>query len=74
MEMAATLDFWALTKVHNFKGSDNLHTHRRHMSEETYTTVFSSVEYHIFNHFLCEKHHTNLTTFQVFEEGGIFMF
>ena len=32
-----------------------LHTHRRHMNEEMYTSVFSFIEYYLFNHFLCEK-------------------
>ena len=53
-------DFRALTKVHRiqnrfFKCSEKLHTHRRHINKETYRSVFSFVEYYIFNHFLFEK-------------------
>ena len=43
--------------IYNFKtASKMLHTHRRHINEETYWSVFSFVEYFIFNHFVCEKH------------------
>ena len=60
MEMAAIFDFRALTKVHItskpfFKCSDKLHTHRIHINEETYRSVFSFVEYYIFNNFLFKK-------------------
>ena len=33
--------------------------------------VFSFVVYYIFNHFLCEKHTTNFTTFQILGGGNI---
>ena len=47
-------------------------THIEDINEETYRSVFSFVEYYIFNHFLCEKH-TNLTTFQIFWGHKIFI-
>ena len=63
MEMVAIYDFRALAKVRinlktakYFKCSEKLNTHRRHINEETYTNVFSVVEYYISNNFVCEKH------------------
>ena len=78
MKIAAIFDFRALTKARMtlkryFKCSEKLHTHRRHIYEETYyTSVFSFVEYYIFNQFLCKKTSKKLTTFQIFL-GKIFI-
>ena len=70
MEMVAIFDFRALTKVHIylqnrfFKCSENVHTHRRHINEETYRSVFTFVEYYIFNLFFWKNTHKKLT-FQI---------
>ena len=59
MEIASIFDFRALTKVRrpitlqpDFKWCEKLHTHKIHINEDTYyTSVFSCVEYYIFNQF-----------------------
>ena len=80
MEMVAIFDFRALSKVHtgvyNFKPvlqSEKLHIHRRHINKHTYMSVFSFVEYYMFNS-LCEKHQRQHFRFVWGGGGEIFMF
>ena len=49
-----------------------LHTHRRHINEETYTSVFCFVEYYILNHFCVCKTHTQFDNISDF--SGNFFF